>query len=258
VPSRFNLETFNNSGIPLEKLRVVPGGVDVGCFHPGAPPLKPVAQGGFTFFSMFNIGCRKGWDILLTAYCTEFKPQEDVTLLIKTARQGTPGSLYEQFGCFLNQLARQQAIPRLRIIDSYLPGASLPGLYTACDAFVLPSRGEAWGRSYSEAMACGLPTIGTKWGGNLEYMNAENSYLLEIEGLEDVPCIPDDPENGYYLGHQWAKPSVEHLRHLMRHVFEHRQEAKERGARARRDICEKWTWGQAASAAARELLKYSR
>jgi hypothetical protein len=50
---------------------------------------------------------------------------------------------------------------------------------------------------------------------------------------------------------------VEHLRYLMRYVFEHRQEAKARGARAREDVCQKWTWEHAASAAMRELAKFS-
>ena len=55
-------------------------------------------------------------------------------------------------------------------------------------------------------------------------MNEENSYLIEIEGLEEVPG-----NVLLYAGHQWARPSVEHLRHLMRYVFEHRQEARTKG-----------------------------
>ncbi len=40
------------------------------------------------------------------------------------------------------------------------PQADMPSLYKSVDCFVLPSRGEGWGRPQVEAMAMGLPLIG--------------------------------------------------------------------------------------------------
>lgn len=37
----------------------------------------------------------------------------------------------------------------------------MPKLYAAVDAFVLPTRGEGWGRTITEAMCMELPVIGT-------------------------------------------------------------------------------------------------
>ncbi|MGD0622586.1 MAG: glycosyltransferase [Thermacetogeniaceae bacterium] len=256
VPCIFNLETFAYAGVPRNKLRVVHGGVDSNIFHPAAPPLDLGEKKGFTFLSFFIWTDHKGWDLLLTAYFTEFKPEEDVMLLIKTAKmQNTPGTIEEQYRAFRDRFAaRQKALPEVRILNGIISDYRLPGLYTYCDAFVLPSRNEAWGRPYMEAMACGLPVIGTGWGGNLEFMNNENSYLIEIEGLEDVP---DNAENAIYKGHKWSKPSVDHLRQLMRYVYEHRQEARARGAKARADVSQHWTWDHAACAIANELAKFN-
>jgi glycosyltransferase involved in cell wall biosynthesis len=90
-----------------------------------------------------------------------------------------------------------------------------------------------------EAMAMGLPTIGTRWSGNTEFMNDDNSYLVEPADIVDVPdcALREAPT---YRGHRWAEPSVEHLRQLIRRVFEHRDEARAKGARARQDVTEKY------------------
>lgn len=252
VPGSFNIDTFSACGVPRHKLRSVPSGVDSDIFHPSAPPLDLGPKKGFTFLSNFVFTDRKGWDLLLTAYLTEFKPEEDVSLLIKT--YGDEASIRERIRRLIQQHFALQRLPQHSVIVGRLHSSLLPGLYTACDAFVLPSRGEAWGLPLIEAMACGLPTIGTRWSGNLEYMNDENSYLIDLESLEDVPGGIDTP---VLVGGQWARPSVDHLRQLLRHVFEHRDEARARGQQGRADICRQWTWEQAAAIARAEILKFS-
>jgi glycosyltransferase involved in cell wall biosynthesis len=251
VPSSFNQDTFSACGVPRHKLRVVPSGVDTDFFHPDAHPLDLGLEKGFTFLSNFVFADRKGWDLLLTAYLTEFRPDEDVSLLIKT--YGDARIIGERVWRFTQERFFQKQLPHFKMLVDRLHSSKLPGLYTACNAFVLPSRGEGWGLPYIEAMACGLPTIGTKWSGNLEYMNEENSYLIEIEGLEDIPKHIDTP---ILIGYQWAKPSVDHLRQQMRRVFDHRREAAAKGETARAEICRKWTFKHAAELARQELLKY--
>jgi len=65
-------------------------------------------------------------------------------------------------------------------------------------------------------------------------MNLENSYPVRYS-LVDVPdpIAADVPE---LEGARWAEPSVEHLRSLMRQVFEDREGAKEKGRKAREHI----------------------
>ena len=46
-----------------------------------------------------------------------------------------------------------------------------------------------------EAMACGLPTIGTGWGGSTEFMSRANSFLLNYS-LVPTDSVEADPPDG--------------------------------------------------------------
>jgi glycosyltransferase involved in cell wall biosynthesis len=61
----------------------------------------------------------------------------------------------------------------------YCNNYKLPELYSGADIFVLPSLTESFGIVFAEAMACGLPIIGTTAGGIPEVVrNGENGVLV--------------------------------------------------------------------------------
>uniref|UniRef100_A0A7S0H1M3 A-kinase anchor protein 7-like phosphoesterase domain-containing protein n=1 Tax=Amorphochlora amoebiformis TaxID=1561963 RepID=A0A7S0H1M3_9EUKA len=148
----------------------------------------------------------------------------------ETARDQNPGDPHETSGD-LN--TKMRGLPRVELLKSGIPTRHMPCLYREMDAFVLPSRGEGWGRPHVEAMSMGLPVIATNWSGPTEFMTPLNSYPLKINSLVSV-------KNGPFRGHKWADPSVSHLRELMRHVFEHPGEAKKKGLQARKDMEENY------------------
>ena len=92
-----------------------------------------------------------------------------------------------------------------------------------------------------EAMACGLPVIATHWSSQTDFMTEANSIPLQIDGL--IPAVAKCP---YYEGFRWAQPSYEHLRTLLRWVYEHQDEARTIGERAAQDAVHRWTWTHAA------------
>jgi glycosyltransferase involved in cell wall biosynthesis len=47
--------------------------------------------------------------------------------------------------------------PRVYVETAHIPQDELPAVYLGADVFVLPSRGEGWGRPHMEAMAMGRP-----------------------------------------------------------------------------------------------------
>ncbi|MGQ9668878.1 MAG: glycosyltransferase [Desulfosoma sp.] len=109
------------------------------------------------------------------------------------------------------------------------------------NSFVLPSRGEGIGLPYMEAMATELPVTAPRWGGQLDFMNDDNSFLIDVEALLPVHGLLT-AESSYYTSDQHlAEPSVSHTAELMRWVFDHRSEAQKRGKIARQRPITHWS-----------------
>lgn len=235
VPSKFNQETFRNSGVTVP-IRIVPLGVDPAYFSPAIKGQK--ASDEFTFLSIFEWGERKAPDILLRAFSDEFSADEPVRLLCKVNNFDSGVSVRNEIMRLgLRNNGGRIAIAENQILQQYELGV----LYRSADCFVLPTRGEGWGMPILEAMACGLPVIATDWSSQRDFMTAENSLPLQVEKL--VPAIAKCP---YYEGFQWAQPSYEHLRVLLRWAYEHQEDLSSIGARAAQDASNLWTWRHAA------------
>jgi glycosyltransferase involved in cell wall biosynthesis len=254
VPCYFNVETFSGSGVKREKLVRMPPAIDVERFRRNAPPLPIPGRRTFNFLSVFEWSRRKGWDILLRAFVEEFKPNEDVSLAIKVGITG--GRRVEQFreeaSNLLWQYGNARGLPPHIILhQANLAAEEMPNLYRAGDAFVLPSRGEGWGRPLMEAMLVGVPCIATRWSGQLDFMNDANSWLVDCA----VVPVPDAAvrEASIYRGHYWAEPSVPHLRRLMREVFENRTAASEKAAAGSDEIAQNYSQSAVAGLISRRL-----
>ncbi|KAJ1621952.1 hypothetical protein T492DRAFT_1065749 [Pavlovales sp. CCMP2436] len=259
VPTEFHRESFARSGVERAKLHVVGEPVDVELFDParttpldlraatGRGPLasasgKGAAGGGgegrggrpFVFLSVFKWEARKGWDVLLAAFLREFHADEGVELVLKTSRFHSDASIQQRVASFTRELglAEGSAAP-VHVLELELALSELPRLYRAVDAFVLPSRGEGWGRPHAEAMAMGLPAIATKWSGPTAFMDERNSFPVRVAAL--VPVQTDDAALRAE-GHLWAQPDEAHLRAQMRFVYEHPELAAVRGRAARADM----------------------
>jgi len=248
VPTKFNLETFSRSGVSREKIKVIPFGIDPKLFTKRKyEKISFPGNKGFNFISVFEWTKRKGWDILLKAYLTEFDYREDVALNLFVYRgSGTDLNDKESISVkayrYITEVLGIDPYrkPHLNIIEAVIPYHEMPGIYFSADAFVLSSRGEGWGMPYMEAMTAGLPTIATRWSGQLQFMNDENSYLIDIDGLSPVDS-EQIKDNRYYEGHKWAEPSVTQTKKLMRKVFTDRKEAQQKGEYAKYDILNNWT-----------------
>jgi len=239
VPSRFNFETFGRSGIPVEKIHIVPIGIDAEEYQPQrVKPLPIPGRRSFVFLSVFEWTNRKGWDVLLKAYLSAFSHSDAVTLVIHAWNE-TGKPVQKEVNQFVSSLGKDPTrVPMIVVMEDHLSHSEMLSLYRAADAFVLSTRGEGWGLPYMEAMAMGLPAIGTRWSAHLDFMNDRNSYLIDCK-VVDIPdhLLGEPPlHKSLFQGHRWAEPSVEHTARLMREVYDHPEQANGKGLIARDGI----------------------
>jgi hypothetical protein len=218
--------------------------VDEHYFHPGVRTV-PNPHGEFVFFSAFEWGERKEPWLLLKAFNDTFAAGEPVRLVCKIINRDPEVRLKQE----IRRLGLRGAGGRISyLLNLEFPHYQLGSLYRAADCFVAVSRGEGWDMPLMEAMACGLPAIATDWGAHREYVHEGIAYPLRVRGT--VPAVAKCP---YYAGFHWADPDPEHLRHLLRAVYEDRQEARRRGLAAAREMAARWTWRHAAAKIAARL-----
>jgi glycosyltransferase involved in cell wall biosynthesis/tetratricopeptide (TPR) repeat protein len=246
VPSEFNKRTFEQAGVAKEKLVVVPECIEVSPYRRTANSKLAEEirkEKRYTFLSIFDWTLHKGWDVLLRAFHSEFEKDDQVQLILKvwSTNGYTQQDLVEQAAEFASKELAWDILSdeRVRFVSDRLNLEEMASLYQLVDCYVLPSRGEGWGRPYMEAMATGLPVIATNWSGNTEFMSPTNSYLIDYR-LEDVP------ERAWrevltYRGHRWAEPSLGHLKTLMREVYENPDKARLIGVKAAGDIAKNYS-----------------
>jgi GT2 family glycosyltransferase len=243
VPATFNVETFRASGVTVP-IRVMPLGVDPGFLNPGITGFRPSDR--FTFLSVFEWGERKAPEVLLRAFAQEFKESEDAMLLLAIYNRDPTIDVQREVA----RLDLPPSAPIVLMVNPEFADYQMGSLYRSADCFVLPTRGEGWGMPVLEAMACGLPAIATNWSGPADFLTPAVGYPLDVKAMVDA-----EARCPYYDGFQWAEPDAEHLRFLLREVFDHPDDARAKGLAAAADVAGNYTWQHVANRVTARLLE---
>lgn len=230
VPSPFNEWTFRRSGVTAP-IKVMPLGlIDTNYFNPQINAHR--LPGLFTFLSVFEWGERKSPEALLRAFNRAFRATEPVVLICRFSNHD-PGVDPEGIirGLGLDPEGGRVVLSQNEPVPYY----QMAQIYRSADCFVLPTRGEGWGMPILEAMACGIPVIASYWSAQQLFLSDANSYPLQVR------LVPAEAKCPYYDGFKWADPDEDELCRLMRHVYDHKEEARAKGARAARDVAERWS-----------------
>ncbi len=162
-------------GIAGEKIEVIPGGVDLERFYPAHDKMGirdglNIPRGKMILFTVRNLVPRMGLENLITAIREVVKVTPDIYLVL-----GGDGPLKED----LADLTRQLGVEDFIRFVGFIPEGELPAYYRMADVFVLPTLElEGFGLVTLEALASGVPALGTPVGGTVEILKALNPRLL--------------------------------------------------------------------------------
>lgn len=187
-----------------------------------------VSNDEFVFLSIGQWHYRKGFDVLLRAFWSEFSKDEKVRLIIKTYEADFSESTKNRILDEISELKRKhyyynpitgenkiQDFPCVTLVLDELSNSDLSSLYAMSDAFALTSRGEGLGRPYLEAASFSLPILATNFGGQSDFLTEENSYLVH-NSLE--PCIGMNAW-WYPIYCNIASPDIKMASKMMRDMF---------------------------------------
>lgn len=232
----FNTEkTQDEYNSLLNRVKIIPHGVDIALFYP-KPALRPdhcifLANKGFR-----NLDDRGGIQYLIRAYFEEFNDTDNIGLILKI----NPAYGIADIGGMIAKLAPRPAnLPKIHIITTELAYDKLVDFYNSGTVFVSPTRAEAYNIPCIEAMACGLPVITTDFGGQSDYINLSNGWIVHGELVEVT--------NGevMYEGIRWLTPSIAELRRCLRVCYDMPESVKGKGGNALDTAIEN-TWAKSA------------
>jgi glycosyltransferase involved in cell wall biosynthesis len=197
----------------------------------------------FFMFDMCSVMERKNPLALIRAFQSAFRHDDPVALAIKVSRGDWDK---ESFACLREATAAAGAT----LIDGMLTREKAHALLHCCDCYASLHRSEGFGLTMAEAMLMAKPVIATGYSGNLDFMSASNSLLVDYER---VPITRDLPY--YKKGSLWAEPSVAHAAECLRWVYDHQDEAGALGLRGQADAKSLLSYAAAGKRMARRLAE---
>lgn len=178
------------------------------------------------FVVLFVADARSGIDrknplALVDAFERAFGPAcTGVRLVLKLTNLSTEPGYRDEL------LRRSEGLP-VDLIEATLSTDDLWTLLASADLYASLHCSEGLGLSMMEAMSIGVPVLATGYGGNTDFTNSQNAFMVDYEMVDASPG-----PGGLYRGHRWARPLIDHAADLLRHAYDHPGDRRERAGLA--------------------------
>ena len=104
---------------------------------------------------------------------------------------------------------------RIILIDDYWDRETLLNAIKCSKGFISLHSAEGLGLSLLDALALKTPIVSTKYGGVLDFLDDDNSFLVDYT-LEPIPL-----DSSYYFSNaKWAKPNMDLAKKYIKLLFE--------------------------------------
>jgi O-antigen biosynthesis alpha-1,2-mannosyltransferase len=176
--SQFSQKIFVDNKMPAEKQVVVPHGIYLDRFQNlGKYPLKTKKK----YKVLANIAqphLRKNIPGLLKAWGKAFTKKDDVCLILKVSRKSPqPGFDVPFNDIFARWQKEYPQHAEVEIIDKFI--TDIEPLYNSCDVVFTMAHAECFWMPGLEGFAANKVVVAPRYGGQLDYMNDENSILID-------------------------------------------------------------------------------
>lgn len=183
--------------VPLEKVAVVPNGIDVGSFsslpEKGSFKKKHNINEKHMILFLGRLHEIKGIDFLIKSYAELIKERTNVILVLA----GPDDGYLEKAKSLVEELTLNEHVK----FTGFINGAEKLAAYVDADVLVYPSIFEIFGLVPFEAIMCGTPVIVTNDCGCGELIKESKSgYLVEYDDVnslkEKMKIILENPQKG--------------------------------------------------------------
>lgn len=173
------------SGLPVNRGFILPNSVDLGAYRMAPRNSELVVKYGLqdkrllmTVGRLVSSERYKGFDEVIEALPALLRIHSDLAYLI--VGEGNDRARLES-------KARQYGVADRVIFAGYISDAEKCDHYNLAEAFVMPSRGEGFGIVLLEAMACGVPVVGSTLDGSREALrDGKLGVLVDPSNTQSV------------------------------------------------------------------------
>jgi glycosyltransferase involved in cell wall biosynthesis len=238
--SEWSRQIFLENGFKENKCITISHGVDEKIIN-SKNKYKLKSTSSFKFLNVSIPHYRKNINLVLEAYYSSFRPDDDVTLVIKTSLNKPK----YKFECnFLDQLLLAQKkfgpnLPRVEVVVDTID--NMGDLYNSCDSVISASSSEGFGLPLLEGLLMNKIVIAPNCTGQLDFLNNHNSLLV------DTKMIEADERYQYWKFHKNVKinmPKVDHLSEQMLFAYKNKDILTNKLFLNNQSIKEKFNWNK--------------
>ncbi|RMZ58151.1 glycosyltransferase family 1 protein [Chryseobacterium nematophagum] len=231
VPSDFCVNIFTKyTGIPvmrfshpIEKLTTSDE------FDCNEYNIKPNSKVYVTIFDSLSTTIRKNPEATIDSFIKVFKNDPESVLIVKTHN-------LERSKDAQKALEKYSAIPNIIMINDHFSKEKLHSLIQKSDVLISLHGSEGFGLTMAEAMSYGKIVVGTGYSGNLDFMNVNNSFLVQYDFVKT-----SNTKGLIAEGLTLARPNIDDAAEKLQYIKDHFTELNTIKSNAEKQIRENFS-----------------